>query len=285
MDNLTFPLVDTHVHLWDPGLLTYKWLESLPTLNRRLSLPEFDEQCGDIEVGGMVFLQCDTPGHQGLQEAQWIQELAGTDPRLKAAVPYAPLEKGDSVKEDLQQLASLPVVKGVRRMLQWEEDGYGLQKCFIEGLRALAEFGFSFDICINHRQLGTTIEMVKQCPEIPFMLNHLATPNVKGGETNPWSQQIKELAELPNVSCKLSGLATEADRENWTIDDLRPFVDTAMEAFGVDRVAFGGDWPVCTLATSYPTWVETLYSLVESYSEDEIRKIFSSNGASFYKIS
>ena len=116
MKKLTFPLVDTHVHLWNPSFLTYEWLGSLPPLNRKFTLTEFDQHCSEINVGSMVFVQSDAAVNEGVKEAEWIQELSRVDSRLKAAVAYARLEKGDAVKEDLQRLACLHIGNHLPRL-------------------------------------------------------------------------------------------------------------------------------------------------------------------------
>jgi L-fuconolactonase len=147
----------------------------------------------------------------------------------------------------------------------------------------LAEYGLSFDICIKHWQLPASVELVKQCPNVSFILDHIGKPNIGSGELEPWRSNIFKLAELPNVICKVSGMANEASA-SWTLEDLRPYFDTVYEAFGEDRVAFGGDWPVCTLATTYAQWVKTVETLTASLSEAAQRKLWNTNAKRFYRI-
>jgi len=176
-------------------------------------------------------------------------------------------------------------VKGVRRLLQAEpDDAFALRPDFVRGVRALADYDFSFDICIFHRQLPAVIELVRRCPEVRFILDHLGKPDIKAGLRDPWQAHIRALAALPNVVCKISGMVTEADHARWTVDDLRPFFETVYDAFGPDRVMFGGDWPVVLLASSYKRWVETVDALTQGLSEDDRRKLWAENARRVYRL-
>lgn len=281
-----FPIVDTHLHLWDPSRFMYPWLNNVPPLNRKFLLPDFNTACSHIKVDAMVFLECDIHPSHRLQEARWVASLAEDDSRIKGLVASSPLEKGDEVRPHLEQLSQIPLVKGIRRLIQSEADvEFCLRPDFVKGLKILAEFNFSFDICIRHHQLASVIRMVGQCPEVSFILDHIGKPDIQKRLLEPWKREIGELAKFPNVYCKVSGLATEADMKSWKREDLKPYIDQVIECFGFDRVVYGGDWPVSTLATDYPRWVETLEWALAGCSEVEVRKLFRENGLRFYKIS
>ena len=132
--------------------------------------------------------------------------------------------------------------------------------------------------------LANTIKLIAQCPKVIFILDHIGKPDIKHHLLDPWQQEIKTLAGLPNVWCKVSGLVTEADHEHWTEDDLKPYIDSVIDSFGFDRVMYGGDWPVAYQATEYPRWVETLEWAVGGCSEGELRKLFHDNAIGFYKL-
>ena len=151
-------------------------------------------------------------------------------------------------------------------------------------MQLLPEYGLSFDICINHRQLAAAVELVRRCPETSFILDHVGKPNIAGRELDPWRAQIEDLASCPNVVCKVSGLVTEADPRAWTPDDLAPYVAHVLGAFGEDRVVFGGDWPVVLLAASYRRWVETLDALTADLSAEAKRKLWAENARRFYRL-
>ncbi len=280
-----FPLVDTHVHLWDPTRLSYPWLASVPPLNRPHLIEDYRRACGPVSVAKMVFVQCECDPIQSLQEAVWVTEVARIEPRLRGIVAQAPLEKGDAVEADLARLAANPLVKGIRRLIQSEaDDAFCLRPDFIRGVQMLPRHGFTFDLCILHRQLANVIKLVGQCPEVRFILDHIGKPDIKAGRLDPWRAELRELAARPNVGCKLSGLVTEADCSRWTPAELRPYLDHVMECFGVGRVMFGGDWPVSTQACDYPRWVATLDDALPGCSPDELHQVYVRNAEAFYRV-
>jgi L-fuconolactonase len=282
---LNFPIVDTHLHLWDPRRLRYPWLDDIPLLNKPYLLDDFNRACGSVQVEKMVFLQCECDFSQFMDEAAWVTSLAKQDARIEGIVPWAPLEKGDSARADLERLAANPLIKGVRRIIQFEPDmEFCLRPDFIEGVRALPDYDLSFDICVSHIHLANTIKMVRQCPNVQFILDHIGKPDIKNHVLDPWRREIKALSEFPNVWCKVSGLVTEADHQGWTKEDLKPYIDHVIECFGFDRVCYGGDWPVAYQATEYPHWVETLHWAVSGCSEAELKKLFRSNAITFYRL-
>jgi L-fuconolactonase len=214
-----------------------------------------------------------------------VTEVARVDPRLRGIVPWAPLEKGEAAGDALAKLASNPLVKGIRRIIQFEPDPeFCLKPGFVRGVQALHAHGLSFDICINHTQLANTIKLVRQCPDVMFILDHIAKPDIKAGKLDPWRAQLRELAALPNTWCKMSGLVTEADHQKWTPGDLQPYIDHVMACFGWDRVMFGGDWPVSTQATDYPRWVNTLDAALKGASPEQLRKLYVTNAEKFYRV-
>ncbi|MCZ6679936.1 MAG: amidohydrolase family protein [Candidatus Poribacteria bacterium] len=280
-----FPIVDTHIHLWDPNVLRYPWLEDTPFLNKPYLLEDYRKACGPIDVDTMVFVQCDTHPDDSLKEAEWVASLAKVDARLKGIVAWAPLETGEGARAHLEKLTENPAVKGIRRLIQSESLEFCLQSDFIKGVQMLEEFGLSFDICIYHPHLANTIEFVKQCPNVQFILDHIGKPDIKNQLFEPWKREIKTLSSLPNVHCKVSGLVTEADFEKWTPEDLKPYIDHVIDCFGFDRAIYGSDWPVAAQATEYPRWVETLARAVEGCSDDELGKLFHDNAIRFYRLS
>lgn len=280
-----FPIVDTHVHFWDTNKLTYGWLNGIPLLNKPHLLADFDAACGDVAVGKMVFVQADVVPSQSLAETAWVTELAATDSRLAGIVAHVPLEVGTAVQSHLEQLAQNPLVKGVRRLIQSEPDPeFCLQPSFVQGVKMLPHYNLSFDICIVHSQLASVIKLVAQCPNVRFVLDHIGKPDIKSQLFDPWRQEIKLLSLFPNVWCKLSGLATEADHDHWQSGDLKPYIDHVVGCFGFERIMYGGDWPVSRLASSYPRWVQTLEEVLAGFSTLESQQLFVSNGSTFYNL-
>lgn len=280
-----FPLVDTHLHIWDLGRLSYPWLANVPKLNRNHLIEDYRRACGPVQVAKMVFLQCECDFAQFQQEADWVTAVSLKDPRIRGIVPWAPLEKGDAADADLARLAANPLIKGIRRIIQFEADQeFCLKPGFVSGVQLLAKHKLSFDICINHRQLANTLKLVRQCPDVRFVMDHIAKPDIKAGILDPWRAELKELSRFPNVWCKMSGLVTEADFEKWQPADLRPYIDHVISCFGFDRVMFGGDWPVSTQASDYPRWVQVLDDAIAGASPDEQHKLYVRNAEAFYRI-
>ncbi len=280
-----FPIIDTHLHVWDVNNLIYPWLKDVPVLNRSYLLPEYNEACGSVEVEAMVFMQCEADFSQAMDEAKWVVGLAQDDPRIKAIIPWAPLEKGEGSRPFLEELKQYPRIKGIRRIIQFESDQeFCLQPDFVKGVQILADYDLSFDICISHGQMANTIKMVRQCPDIHFILDHIGKPDIKNQVFEPWKTELKTLSEFPNVCCKMSGLVVEADMEKWTKEDLKPYIDHVIQCFGFDRIAFGGDWPVVVQAAKWTRWVETLEWALSGCSLDELKKLFHDNAARIYNI-
>lgn len=262
------------------------WLDNVGSLRKPFGLADFAAASDGLDVEHFVFVQVDTTPAYGLLEARWAAEQAAHDARLAAVVAWAPVDDGDVIWTYLDELMGIsPLIVGVRRLIQSEPDaGLVLRPEFLTGLRLLAEYGLSFDICIKHHQLATIVRMVEACPETRFVLDHLAKPDVRGHALDGWQADIERLASLPNVVCKVSGLVTEADSERWQPDDLAPYVAHVLACFGEDRVLFGGDWPVVTLASSYRRWVETLAALTCGLSATAHDKLWRSNARRVYRI-
>jgi L-fuconolactonase len=281
-----FPIVDAHLHLWDPTHFRMSWLDNNPLLNKPYGLAEYRAHTEGIDIAAMVYLQVEVEPVYALLEAQWVEARVKEDPRLQAIVAWAPLEYGDLARAFLDALqASCPHLKGIRRIIQFEPDlEFCLQPGFVRGVQLLADYGLSFDICIDYRHFPNTIRLVQQCPNVPCILDHIGKPNIKDHLLDPWRAHIRELAALPNVVCKVSGMVTEADHRRWTQEDLRPFLEHVLEVFGEDRVIFGGDWPVVYQASPYRRWVETLDHLTAGLSPQAKRKLWADNARRFYRL-
>ncbi len=278
-------IVDSHVHLWDPSRFRMSWLDGSPDIDRPMGLADYRSHTAGVDVGGMVYLQVEVEPAYGLMEARWAVERANEEPRLGAIVAWAPLEFGEQARAYLDELVAIDRrIKGVRRLIQGESLDFALQPRFVRGVQLLADYGLTFDICLKHPQLAGAVELVRRCPNVQFILDHIGKPDIAAGLLDPWRAQIRELASLPNVICKVSGMVTEADHARWTTDDLRPYVEHVLESFGEDRVAFGGDWPVVLLASPWRRWVDTLDALTSGLSDDAKRKLWAANARRFYRM-
>lgn len=280
-----FGIIDTHVHLWDLSRLRYTWLDGNPTLDRTYLPADFWAAHGPVTVEQMVFIQAECLSSQAMDEARWATGLAEQEPRIGGIVPSAPLENGKAVEDTLAELARWPRVKGIRRLLSLESDAeFCLRPGFLAGLRLLPQLGLSFDVCIRYDQLAPAVRMVRACPDVQFILDHVGAPRVRDGAREPWASLIRTMAELPNVVCKMSGLVSFADMATQTRDDFRPYADQVLECFGFDRVLYASDWPVLAVGMPYPGWVETVEWFAEGCSDDERRKLFRDNARRVYRL-
>jgi L-fuconolactonase len=278
-------IVDSHVHLWNPAQLRYEWLDELPALNRAFVPADYAAASATANVSKFIFVECGCNPAQSLAEADWASSLAKAEPRFKGIVAYAPLENGEAVRPDLEKLAGRPLVKGVRRNLQGERDlEFCLQPAFVTGVGLLAHFDFTFDVCVRHEQLRSVAELARHVPQVTFVLDHFGKPAVRGKTFEPWATDLKALAALPNVVCKISGLTTEADWKTWQTADLKLYFEQALECFGFDRILFGSDWPVATLATSYRRWLETVWAFVSRAPATDRAGLFQTNAERIYRV-
>ena len=279
-----FPIVDAHVHLWDPDYFPIAWLAGNTLLEQRYTLPEYRAHTAGVVIGAMVYVQVDVAPTYALAEARWVAAQAQDDLRIRAIVAFAPVDDGAQLRSYLDALvATTPLVRGVRRIVQAEPDTSWLTDDFVRGVQILAEYDLSFDLCVAHHQLPQAIELVRRCPATQFMLDHIAKPDIAHGLLDPWREHMAALAALPNVLCKVSGMVTEAGSA-WTAADLVPYVEHVLAVFGEDRVAFGGDWPVALLASPYSRWVATLDGLTAQLSLAAQRMLWAENATRFYRL-
>jgi L-fuconolactonase len=280
-----FPIVDSHVHLCSPKRFGYDWTKNAPVLNREVMPSDFTKAVGPVKVEQFVFVEVDVNYPQHLAEAKWVAELAEKDRRITGMVAALPLEQGAAIEPELDELRQHRILRAIRRLIQTQPDPeFCIKPKFLEGLRLLAKRDIPFDICVLHHQLPNVIRMVRKCPEVRFVLDHIGKPGIKAGIFDPWRQHLKELAAMPNVHCKISGVNTEADHKTWTREQLKPYIAYTIETFGFDRIMYGGDWHVLELAGTYPQWVEIVDWVTEGASLEEKRKLFRDNAIEFYRL-
>ncbi len=274
------PMIDAHQHFWRYDAGEYGWIDDSMAALRRDFLPDdLKRAASGTGVGGVVSVQA----RQSMRETAWLLELAAGDPFIAAVVGWVPLVSPD-LEAELERLAGPSKLRGVRHVLQDEADGYMLQPAFERGLRALRGRGLVYDVLVFERQLPSAIALVDRHQDQLFVLDHVAKPRIRDGLIEPWRTQIRELARRPNVSCKLSGMVTEADHSSWTIEELQPYVETVIEAFTPERLMLGSDWPVCLLACGYGRWIDTVRRLLARLSEPEQRQILGGTACRVYRL-
>jgi L-fuconolactonase len=280
-----FPIVDSHVHLYDVKRLRYGWLKNVPKIDRTYLLKDFDEARGPVQVDKIVFAEVWVDPGLHLEEAKFVQEMADNDRRLAGQVAHLPIERGDAIEKDLEALKKLPTFRGIRRLIEIERDqSIALEPGFLDGLRVLEKHDVPFDICVKHWGMVFAVELVRRFPNMRFVLDHIGKPGIKHGLREPWWGQMRELARLPNVVCKVSGAITEADHGAWTKEQVKPYVAHTIECFGFDRVMYGSDWTVSELSHSYPTWVEILDEVAAGASKEEVRKLYRDTAIKVYRL-
>lgn len=278
-----FPIIDSHVHIYDPAALPYPWMDEVPSLKSRHLPADYDRQRDGVAVDRYVFVEVDVAPAQRVEEALWIDAIE--DPRLAAIVASAAIEDGQAVRTELDALGSAsPKLRGIRRSIQGEAVDFCRRPSFIEGVKLLAEYDLSFDLCIFHPQFDSVLELARRCSEIRFVLDHIGKPGIEAGIDRPWRDQMRALARLPNVWCKLSGVVTEADPAGWTRTQIEPYIRHTIDCFGFRRTMFGSDWPVCELASSYRRWVETLDAILADAAEAELRQLYRDTAITFYRL-
>ncbi len=277
-------IVDSHVHYWDPAQMRLVWLDAQTLIDTPVMTDSVPAGGSGWTVEKIVAVQSSVISQQALVEAEWLSSLAAHDARIRAIVAFAPVEEGANVRAWLDRLKVLPMVRGVERPLKSETQGF-VTPAYIDGVRVLADYGWSFGISAKASQLGDALLLAQSCPNVQFVLNHAGYPDIAGKAFESWRDAITPLAALPNVTCKLSGLLALADQLNWTPPDLQPYVDHVIASFGVDRVMFGSNSPMYRLAAStYAAWTDVAFRALSKLSPADQEKIFATNAARFYKI-
>ena len=281
-----FPIIDAHMHLWDPAKMPINWLGDNQFLNRAFLPQDYQTHTAGLDIEAMVFVECFVNRGDYINEIKFVEQCMEFDPKIKTIVAQASVEDGADIRPFLAHLKeNHPSVVGIRRLIEGQDDpDFCIRPGFIKGVNALAEFDFSFDINILHTQFEKVLEMVPQIEGVKMMLDHCGKPGIKFGEIERWTDHIYQLAEHKNVSCKLSDLPVEADWKNWQEDQIFPYIDVVVKAFGFDRLLYAGDWPVCLQATNLKQWVRLLDSYFEGEDQNHLKKFYNRNARDFYKI-
>jgi L-fuconolactonase len=272
--------IDSHQHFWNYSEAEYPWIPKDSPLHRDWLPADLQPLLAKTGIEGSIAVQA----RQTVEESRWLLNLADHYPLIKGVVGWVDL-RSEKVEEQLAGLSKHPKFVGVRHVVQYEPDvNFMLRPEFQRGLGKLKQFKLTYDILIYPKQLPAAIALAKAFPDQPFVLDHIAKPLIKDGIVSPWREQIRELATLRNVLCKVSGMVTEANPANWKPADFKPYLDVVFDAFGEDRLMFGSDWPVCLLVASY----EKAFELVDDYARPLSReardKFFGGNAARYYRV-
>jgi L-fucono-1,5-lactonase len=272
--------IDAHQHFWKYDPVRDRWITDEMSVLKRDFLPEdLIPKLNSNQVHGSVAVQA---SHTEA-ETEFLLELAATHSEIRGVVGWIDLCAADA-QRSLQRFATRAKFRGVRHVLQAEPDNFMLQDSFLQGISYLRDFALTYDVLVYARQLPAAVELVSRFPDQPFVIDHIAKPEIRSKRLQPWAEHIRIMAQNSNVYCKVSGLITEADWHNCSQEDIRPYLDVVFEAFGNERVMFGSDWPVCLLAGSYDRVIRLIEKYTEPFSEPDRIKIFGLNAARFYGL-
>jgi len=280
------PIVDTHQHLWDLQRFKLPWIQKDSPLARNFVMQDYLTAVNGLSVVKTVYMEVDVDPAQQVAEANYVTDICRQDKTpMKAAVVSGRPSSAEFAKY-LDRFKDNTYIKGIRQVLhgQGTPAGYSLEPAFVRGIRLLGERRLSFDLCLRSTDLRDGIKLTEACPDTRFILDHCGNANVQAKDRAQWQRDMTQFGKCKNVVCKVSGIVASARPGKWSADDLAPIVNHTIEAFGWDRVMFGGDWPVCTLASTFRQWVEALKSIVRNRPEADQRKLFHDNAVRFYGL-
>lgn len=272
-------IIDTHLHLVYQDRFSYPWLANAPALNRQWTVEDYWAEATPLGIEAAIHMEVDVAEKDMLAETQFVTEL---HPRVVGAIAAARPEYKD-FPDYLQEIAEVRGLRGLRRILHTVPDEISQSDRFVENIQRLANYKLPFDLCYRADQLPIAKKLVVQCPDVQFILDHCGVPKVEEQELDPWRSYIRDLAALPNVVAKVSGVVAYAG-PNWTVATIRPFIEHVIESFGWDRVVWGSDHPVCTRTASLTRWVNALQEIIAGASEDEKARLLHRNAERIYRV-
>jgi L-fuconolactonase len=272
--------IDAHQHFWNYDAHRHGWISDDMASIRRDFLP------GDLQpllkknhFDGSVVVQVD----QTSQETENLLRLADQHQLIKGVVGWVDL-RADDLEERLQQYSQFSQLKGFRHIAQAEPQGFLTQSKFINGVKMLRRYNFTYDLLIYHFQLDEAVTFLHSVPDTRIVLDHIAKPSIKTGGKTPWASGIAALSGFENVYCKVSGMVTEADWKNWEYEHFRPYMDKVFESFGPSRIMYGSDWPVCLVAASYDEQLGILERYISRMTAAEKQSVLGDNAKRFYNL-
>ena len=272
--------IDAHQHFWQYNPVDYDWMtDEMPVLRRDHLPSDLKPLLDAAGFDGSVAVQA----RRTIAETEWLLELAETHDFILAVVGWVDFES-DELDEQLERFHAHPKLKGVREVVQDMSVEYAASDVHVRGVGRLGRYSLTYDLLVKPPHLPATVELVRQLPDQPFVLDHLAKPFIARQEFSPWQDDLRELAKCPNVFCKLSGMVTEARWGRWHPSDFFPYLEIVLEAFGPERCMIGSDWPVCTLSGRYADVIAIVLDYIGHLSESEQAAILGLTCQRFYGI-
>jgi L-fuconolactonase len=273
--------IDSHQHFWIFNAIRDAWITDDMEAIRQNFLPiDLASVLKSNGIDGTIAVQAS----QSHEETQFLVDLSTMYAMIKGVVGWVDLQSED-VEEHLAHFSQFGVIKGFRHVIEAEEDpDFLIRPAFLRGIKALTARQYTYDLLIRPRHYGSTLACVEQNPEQRFVLDHMAKPAIRTREFDEWAVFIEKLAAFPNVFCKVSGLVTEADWKNWTVDDFKPYIQHVIANFGKQRIMFGTDWPVCLVAATYEDVMQIADTALIDFSDEELQAFWGGNAAGFYGV-
>jgi predicted TIM-barrel fold metal-dependent hydrolase len=277
-------IIDTHVHVIETGRLRYPWLDGFDALRKDFPFAQWQVEARRCGITGALHMEVDVAEADIEAETAMVGELMREPGSiLRGAISSCRPENGD-FPQFLERQVANPAVKGFRRVLHVMPDDHSEGATFRDNIKRLAGAGLPFDVVVLPHQIPKAIALADLAPDVQFVLDHCGVPGVKDKAIHPWAEHVTDIARRPNVAVKISGVSAYADPHSWTADDLRPFVEHCISAFGWNRCVWGGDWPVVTLGSSLSTWVAATHALIAGASLDERTALLSQNAKRIWRL-
>lgn len=272
--------IDAHQHFWHYNPKQHEWIDDKMSVIRKDFLPvDLLPILQKNNFDGCIAVQAD----QTEMETKFLIDLAIKNNVIQGVVGWVDL-KAENIYEQLAYYKQYDIVKGFRHVLQNEEPDFMLESNFLNGIQCLQDFNYTYDLLIFPQHLPAAIKLVKQNPNQLFVIDHIAKPYIKFGLIAQWKKDIELIAKFENVFCKISGMVTEVDYENWQDSDFLPYIDIVVKAFGTKRIMYGSDWPVCLVAASYREMLNVVENYFNGFSETEQDDFFGKNAQLFYQL-
>jgi len=279
------PLLDTHQHLVYRNEATYSWTKDIPPLaTEDFTVDSYLSLTKDLGIGGTLFMETgvDDPDYQ--KEAHFIKSLMDDNKNgIKGLIFSIRPEENDNFDSWLEETLSMGV-SGFRRILHVMPDDTSESEVFRNNVKKIGNAGKPFDICYLPTQLKIAVDFAKACDDMHLVLNHCGVPSIAAGEIDQWGKDIKELSQLPNVICKLSGLMAYCAPGTSSLETIKPYVDHVLNCFGADRIVWGSDWPVVNLGKGIQEWIRVTREILSNLSESEAESIGYLNAQNIYKV-
>lgn len=274
-------VIDSHQHFWKYEPVKHSWIDDdMSVIRRDFSPSDLAKVYQENSIDGCVAVQAD----QTLEETDFLIDLASINNFIKGIVGWVDL-RAENIENVLEKYSTDKIVKGFRHVVQGEADhNFLLRPNFSRGISLLEKHNFTYDILVFPHQLGSVLEFVKKFPHQKFVIDHIAKPYIKDGYFEGWATMMTAIGKHENVSCKMSGMVTEADFNTWTPEQIHPYMDTVLEAFGSKRILFGSDWPVCLVAGNYSKIKKLTTDFISQLSKIEQNSIMGNNAIEFYNL-